>query len=95
MLNVVFTGPAFDKNGNSVLRADLAYACTLKGGIAVQNAVKPDTNVLIASRKDTVKAKAADQRGVAVFTYPEFISRFLAGGGDRGGWKAQQIYRRR
>ena len=33
----------------------------------------------MASRTDTVKAKAAAARGIAVFTYPEFIAKFLRG----------------
>ena len=36
MMNVVFTGPAFDSEGNSVLRADLTYACIVKGNLTVQ-----------------------------------------------------------
>ena len=77
-MNVVFTGPAFDGNGQSVLRAHLAAACSSKG-INVQNAVTGSTHVLIASRKDTSKAKGALSRGLKVLTYPEFISRHLHG----------------
>ena len=77
-MNVVFTGPAFDGNGQSVLRAHLAAACSSRG-INVQNAVTGSTHVLIASRKDTVKAAGAMQRGVKVLTYPEFINRYLSG----------------
>jgi len=77
MLNVVFTGPAFDGNGQSIIRADLIAACQ-KTGLFVQPAVKATTDVLVASRKDTVKAKSAATRGLKVLTYPEFISKFLA-----------------
>lgn len=77
MLNVVFTGPGFDGNGQSIIRANLIAACQ-KTGHFVQPAVKASTDVLVASRKDTVKAKSAKARGLAVLTYPEFISKFLA-----------------
>ena len=77
MIRVVFTGPAFDSAGHSILRNDLAAACL---GIAtVQSAVNADTDYLVASRKDTVKAKRAMERGLEVLTYPEFIARFLSG----------------
>jgi hypothetical protein len=78
MKNIVFTGPAFDGNGNSILRDHLAGAC-LKAGFRVQLAVKPDTDALIASRTDTVKAVRASARGLTVLTYPQFIARHLAG----------------
>jgi hypothetical protein len=77
MLNVVFTGPAFDTNGQSIIRANLIAACQ-KTGLFVQPAVKATTDVLVASRKDTVKAKTDKERGLKVLTYPEFISKFLA-----------------
>lgn len=52
-------------------------ACTQVNGISVQSAIKPDTDMLVASRKDTVKAKRAAESGLPVLTYPEFITRFL------------------
>jgi hypothetical protein len=76
-MNVVFTGPAFDSNGHSIVRSELAYACLCKGNLSVQSSVRGDTDVLVASRTDTVKAKNASLRGIAVFTYPEFIAKFL------------------
>lgn len=78
-MNVVFTGPAFDSNGNSIVRSELTYACIKKGQLSVQARVMEDTDILVASRSDTVKAKGAAMRGIAVFTYPEFIARFLKG----------------
>ena len=78
-VNVVFTGPAFDASGNSVVRADLIAACSVKGNLSVQKAVRPDTDVLVASRYDTTKARAARQRGLAVLDYGEFITNFLQG----------------
>lgn len=76
MLSVVFTGPAFDNDGRSILRDDLAAAAQ-KAGITVANRVTTGTNILVASRTDTIKALTASQRGVAVLTYPEFINRYL------------------
>lgn len=77
-MNVVFTGPAIDGSGCSIVRADLVGACSEEGNLHVQSTVRVDTDILVASRADTVKAKSAHARGLAVFTYPEFISRFLA-----------------
>ena len=79
MMNVVFTGPAFDSEGKSVLRADLTYACIVKGNLTVQDGIQADTNALVASRTDTVKAMNAAKRGIAVLTYQEFIANFLRG----------------
>jgi hypothetical protein len=78
MLNVVFTGPAFDNAGHAVVRADLIEACKATGKFAVQSAVKPNTDLLVASRTDTVKAKAAAAKGLEVITYPQFIRSFLS-----------------
>lgn len=78
-VNVVFTGPAFDTAGQSVLRADLIAACETKGNLNVQKAVRADTDVLVASRSDTSKARAAEGRGIAVLTYGDFVSHFLTG----------------
>lgn len=77
-MQVVFTGPAFDGQGQSILRANLAKACAAKS-IVVQSSIKPTTNILVASRKDTVKAHCAAKRGLVVVTYPEFIAAFLDG----------------
>lgn len=79
MENIVFTGPAFDLNGQAILRANLVAACQMTGRFNVQSAVTSATDLLIASRTGTAKAKKAAQRGVEVMTYPEFISRALAG----------------
>jgi hypothetical protein len=49
-----------------------------KSGLFVQPAIKASTDVMVASRKDTVKAKSAQSRGLKVLSYPEFISKFLA-----------------
>ena len=78
-MNIVFTGPAIDGNGNSILRASLSYACIQKGNLMIQSSIRKDTDILVASRVDTVKAAKASQAGIAVFSYPEFINRFLRG----------------
>ncbi len=78
-MNVVFTGPAFDSDGLSIVRSDLSYACIQKGGIVVQPRVDATTNLLVASRIDTVKAGKAADRGITIMTYPEFIETFLSG----------------
>lgn len=79
MLRVVFTGPAVDGYGNSILRANLIDACLSTGEIDVQSSVRKDTHAVVASRTDTVKAKGAASRGLIVLTYPEFIARYLRG----------------
>ena len=78
-MNVAFTGPAFDTDGASIVRADLAYACIQRGGIVVQPRVDAATNLLVASRIDTVKASKAADKGITIMTYPEFIATFLPG----------------
>jgi len=75
-MNAVFTGPAFDKSGKSIVREDLIAACRNKG-IVVQAGVKPSTTILVASRADTVKAKGAVARGLVVLSYPEFVAYHL------------------
>lgn len=77
-MKVVLTGPAIDGCGKPILRANLIEACR-KAGIEVQSRVGADTNLLVASRSDTVKAKAAASRGVPVITYPQFVAAYLRG----------------
>ena len=77
-MNVVFTGPAFDSLGQSVARSNLISACKAVGYV-VQSSVRGDTDLLVASRTDTVKAKTAEGQGKKVMTYPEFIGQFLSG----------------
>jgi hypothetical protein len=75
-MKVVFTGPAVDNAGRAIARDNLTLACK-KAGVTVQTAVRPDTELLVASRKDTVKAKEAGATGLTVLAYPEFIGRYL------------------
>jgi BRCA1 C Terminus (BRCT) domain. len=77
-MRVVLTGPAIDGCGKAILRANLIKACK-EAGIEVQGSVRADTTLLVASRTDTVKAKAAESRGIPVVTYPQFIATFLRG----------------
>lgn len=77
MLNVVFTGPAVDSAGSLILRDNLIKACKRK--MIVEKSVTQQTNLLVASRTDTVKAKKAAARGVDVMGYPEFFARYLDG----------------
>lgn len=74
--NVVFTGPAIDGAGNFIVRADLVLLCG-SHAINVQHAVRSDTDILVASRGDTVKAKRAAACGKMVMTYSQFLAKFL------------------
>ena len=76
---VVFTGPAVDSQGRSITRANLVKACEGTGTIIVQSSVRGDTDLLVASRTDTVKAKKAAASGLPVLTYPEFLATRLRG----------------
>ena len=71
-LKVVFTGPAYGPNGEQILRNDLAAACKAAGMI-VQSAVAYDTQLLVCSRTNTVKAAKAANRGIQMMTYPIFL----------------------
>ncbi len=71
-VNIVFTGPATDRHGRQVLRADLK-ALAEANGYVVQNRVNERTYALIASRIDTVKATAGQNRGLLVCDYASFI----------------------
>ena len=93
MMNVVFTGPAFDSEGKSVLRADLTYACIVKGNLTVQDGIQADTNALVASRTDTVKAMNAAKRGIAVLDLPGVHRQLPARRGDQEGRQAEQVHR--
>jgi hypothetical protein len=77
MINAVFTGPAYDGTGHAIIRDNLIAACLTTGAITVAPRISCSTDVLVASRKDTVKAKAAAARGIPVLTYPEFIQSYL------------------
>jgi len=73
-LSVCFTGPAHNAAGMAILRADLIVAAQ-NCGYQVQSQMSATTQLLVASRDDTVKAAKAAERGIEVITYPEFLGR--------------------
>jgi len=77
-MNIVLTGPAFNSAGQSIVRANLITACKASGH-SIQGAIKADTDLLVASRADTVKAKRASGHAIKVMTYPTFIAQYLSG----------------
>ena len=79
MLKVVFTGPAIDSNGCSILRHNLTTAAHSTGNLLVQASFSKDTDILVASRTDTQKAKKASERGILTRTYPQFLKQYLRG----------------
>ena len=74
-LKVVFTGPAYDANGTAILRDDLKDAVR-KLGMIVHDNFSVTSNVVVASRADTAKARKALEKGVPVLTYPDFLKAF-------------------
>jgi hypothetical protein len=72
-IKVVFTGPAKDGQGHDILRATLVEIAQRRG-YQVQASMSKDTQALVASRTDTVKAQKAAQRGLPVWTYPQFLA---------------------
>jgi hypothetical protein len=83
-MNVVFTGAAVDAAGAAILRANLIAACRERG-INVQPGIMASTKILVASRNDTVKARGAAARNIAVLSYPEFLGTFFDGPIPTGG----------
>ena len=77
MLNLVFTGAASNKAGKALVRGNLIAACRNTGRLAVQEGVKADTDLVVASRADTVKARAAAARGLKVVSYQAFLAEHL------------------
>lgn len=76
-MRVVLTGPARDAQGNPVLRADLVEKAKA-AGLFVQTEFGPDTQLVVASRFDTLKAQGAAKAGIPMVGYAEFIQ--LLGG---------------
>lgn len=72
-MRVVFTGPAPTINGVNIKRDDITKAATMAGHV-VRGAVDSSVHLLVASRKDTMKAVKAAKLGVQVQTYQEFIA---------------------
>ena len=77
-MNIVFTGPGTGLDGAPVTRAALKTAAEAKGH-TVRASLTLDTEMLVASRTDTVKACKAAQRGVLVVDYPTFVAECLDG----------------
>lgn len=71
MNTIVFTGAATFK-GQPVLRKNLIKFAEDRG-LTIKTTVTANTTYLVASRTDTVKAKAAKRLGVNVMTYDDFI----------------------
>lgn len=74
-MNIVFTGAATFK-GERVMRDDLKRMAAQRG-FTVQSMVSASTDILVASRDDTRKARAAVALGVKVLTYPGFCKCYL------------------
>jgi hypothetical protein len=72
-MHVVLTGPATTRDGKAVLRGDLAALARTQGH-TIQTVVNARTEILVASRADTVKARAARNTGIKVVDYPTFIA---------------------
>lgn len=89
-MKVVFTGAAMNPDGSNVVRAALQSACA-ELGMVMQKSVQKDTELLVASRTDTVKAMAAEQRGIKVMSYPDFITKYLGGHVENADHKADAI----
>ena len=77
-MNIVFTGPGTGLDGAPVTRAALQAAAEARGH-TVKASLTLDTEMLVASRTDTVKARKAAQRGVLVVDYPTFVAECLDG----------------
>lgn len=64
------------QNGELITRDSLRAAC-VSLGITVQSSIRSDTHLLVASRRDTVKAKHAQTQGIEVLSYPSFFNIFM------------------
>lgn len=73
---VCFTGPGHDRTGATITRKDLAELATAAGH-TVQTGVTEDTDLLVSSRDDTLKAKKAKALEVPVTGYSQFIEDYL------------------
>jgi Fe-S oxidoreductase len=82
MTKVVFTGPAYDAADNPILRADLKKVAQ-KAGYTVLDHFCCGTQLLVASRLDTVKARKAAEQNIEVISYPEFLDRLTQQGAPK------------
>jgi NAD-dependent DNA ligase len=81
-MNIVFTGPGTGLDGEPITRAELKAAAEAHGH-TVKASVTLDTEILVASRTDTVKAHKAAARGIIVVDYPTFVAECLDGEVER------------
>ena len=77
-MNIVFTGPGTGLDGAPITRAQLKAAAEARGH-TVKASVTLDTELLVASRTDTLKARKAAERGILVIDYPTFVAECLDG----------------
>lgn len=73
VVRIVLTGKATDHVGNFIDRDTLTQWLTSKGHM-VCGKVDHYTDVLVASRVDTVKAREAANRGITVKSYTQFLA---------------------
>ena len=77
-MNIVFTGPGSGLHHESITRAELKAAAEARGH-TVRQSVTLDTEMLVASRTDTIKAQKAMARGITVVDYQTFVAECLDG----------------
>lgn len=72
MKNVVLTGTGYREDGVAILRADIIRQAETRD-FHVQTSVQASTELLVASRTDTTKARKAQEKGIEVISYQEFF----------------------
>jgi hypothetical protein len=88
---VCFTGPAIDRAGDPILR-DVLTRTVARMGMTVHTTMTSATQLLVASRTDTVKAQKAASRGIPVLTYPTFLEQFqVAPGPGKAGIRDSRV----
>ena len=81
-MNIVFTGPGSGLHHEPITRAELKAAAEAMGH-TVRQSVTLDTEMLVASRTDTIKAQKAMARGITVVDYQTFVAECLDGEVER------------
>ena len=81
---IVFTGPGIGLHDEPITRAELKAAAEARGH-TIRQSVTLDTEMLVASRTDTVKARRAAERGILVIDYKAFVAECLDGRVPRTG----------
>jgi NAD-dependent DNA ligase len=72
MMYIVVTGRAYS-NGRFIERDHLTQMCNIRG-IVIESKISRNTQFLVASRKDTMKAQEARYENVPVLTYDQFFA---------------------